>query len=76
MKAGVMAPLTDEHLRALRFLASRRHGYKEATLLKQGFTAGQLGWLVSVGLAKLRPGAGGKVPMVRITEEGRKAIAE
>jgi hypothetical protein len=49
-----MATLSDEHLRALRFLARHPYGVTEATLLKQGFTAGQLGWLVYAGLAKLR----------------------
>jgi hypothetical protein len=73
-----MATLTDEHLRALHFLARRpRYGYKEATLLEQGFTTGQLGWLVYAGLAKLRLGAGGsKVLRVMITAAGRNAIAE
>jgi hypothetical protein len=69
-----MAPLMDEQLRALRFLA-RRHGCAEEVLLAQGFTTGQLGWLVSIGLAKLRLGPGGKVPLVKITAAGRKAIA-
>jgi hypothetical protein len=48
-----MATLTDEHLRALRFLARHRNGCTEATLLEQGFTAGQLGHLVHARLAKL-----------------------
>ena len=51
-----MATLTDEHLRALRFLAQHRGGCTEATLLEQGFTTGQLGHLVHAGLAKLRRG--------------------
>jgi hypothetical protein len=72
-----MATLSDEHLRALHFLARRpRYGYKEASLLEQGFTTGQLGWLVYAGLAKLRAAAGGKVLRVKITAAGRKAIAE
>jgi hypothetical protein len=68
--------LSDEQLRALRFLARHRGGYAEEVLLAQGFTTGQLGWLVYVGLAKLRLGAGGRVHLVKITAAGRKAIAE
>ena len=45
-----MATLTDEHLRALRLLVQHRGGCTEVTLLKQGFTTGQLGWLVYAGL--------------------------
>jgi hypothetical protein len=44
-------------------------------LLAQGFTAGQLGQLVHVGLAKLRGAAGRQKFLVKITEKGRKAIA-
>jgi hypothetical protein len=71
-----MADLTDEQLRALRLLARHRHGCNEAMLLEEGFTAGQLGYLVYAGLAKLRLGGGGKAFLVRITAAGRKAIAE
>jgi hypothetical protein len=71
-----MATLTDEHLRALHFLAHHRSGCDEMVLLKQGFTTGQLGWLVYAGLAKLRLGAGGKVLRVKITDAGRRAIDE
>jgi hypothetical protein len=72
-----MATLSEEHLRALRFIARHRGGCEEVTLLEQGFTAGQLGWLVYAGLAKLRLGVGGtKVFRVKITAAGRKAIAE
>jgi hypothetical protein len=49
-----MAALSDEQLRALRFLAQRSRGCSEATLLEQGFSVGQLGHLISSGLAKLR----------------------
>jgi hypothetical protein len=49
-----MATLSDEHLRALHFLALPPGGCDEAMLLAQGFTTGQLGWLVYAGLAKLR----------------------
>jgi hypothetical protein len=72
-----MATLTDEHLRALRFLAGYPSGCTEARLLAHGFTAGQLGHLVSTGFAKLRAGGGGsKVFLVKITKAGQKAIAE
>jgi hypothetical protein len=53
-----MATLTDEQLRLLRFLAEHHSGCTEARLLKQGFTAGQLGYLVYAGFAKLRRGGG------------------
>jgi hypothetical protein len=74
-----MATLTDEHLRALRLLARHRNGCTEATLLEQGFTAGQLGYLVYAGFAKLRRGGrhtGPKVFLVKITETGQRAIAD
>jgi hypothetical protein len=74
-----MANLTDDQIRALRFLARHRGGCTEATLIEQGFTTGQLGYLVYAGLAKLRRGGGytsAKVFRVKITEEGRKAIRE
>jgi hypothetical protein len=51
----------------------------EATLLEQGFTAGQLGWLVYSGFAKLRRGGGytrAKEFRVKITEAGQRVIAE
>jgi hypothetical protein len=71
-----MATLSDEQLRALRFLALHPGGCTEATLLKQGFTAVQLGPLVYAGLAKLRGESRPKVFRVKITVAGRKAIAE
>jgi hypothetical protein len=51
-----MATLSDEQVRALRFLARHPGGCTEATLLERGFTAVQLGQLVYAGLAKLRGG--------------------
>jgi hypothetical protein len=76
-KAGAMATLSDEHLRALRFLARYPGGCTEATLLEQGFTAAQLGYLVYAGFAKLRRGGGyAKVFRMKITAAGREAIAE
>jgi hypothetical protein len=73
-----MATLTDEQLRALRFLARHPGGCTEATLLEQGFTAGQLGYLVYAGFAKLRRGGhtSAKVFRVKITSVGQRAIAE
>ena len=70
-----MATLSDEQLRALRFLARHPGGCTEATLLKQGFTAVQLGQLVFTGLAKLRVVGRPKMFRVKITAAGRKAIA-
>jgi hypothetical protein len=70
-----MATLSDEHLRALRILAGYPGGCDEVILLAQGLTTGQLGYLVSAGLAKLRGAAGGRF-LVKITAAGRKAIAE
>jgi hypothetical protein len=73
----VNTTLSDEHLRALRFLARHPNGFTEATLLDQGFTVVQLSYLVYVGLAKLRrPGPTTAAFRVRITMAGRKAIAE
>jgi hypothetical protein len=75
-----MATLSDDHLRALRFLAQHRGGCSEEVLLAQGFTVGQLGWLVYAGFAKLRRTGGYMVSAkefrVKITEAGRKAIAD
>ena len=70
-----MATLSDEQLRALRFLARHPGGCTEALLLRQGFTAVQLSPLVYAGLAKLRGTGRSKVFRVKITEAGRKAIA-
>ena len=71
-----MATLSDEQLRALHFLARHPGGCTEATLLKQGFTAAQLGPLVYAGLAKLRRAGRPKVFRVKITEAGQRAVAE
>ena len=70
-----MATLSDEQLRALRFLARHPGGCTEATLLKQGFTAVQLSPLVYAGLAKLRGTGRSKVFRVKITAAGQRAIA-
>jgi hypothetical protein len=68
--------LSDEHLRALHFLALHPGGCTEATMLEQGFTVGQLNRLVIARLAKLRLGDGGKAFLVKITAAGQRAIAE
>jgi hypothetical protein len=58
-----MAPiLSDEQLSALRFLARHRGGCAEDLLIAQGFTVGQLGYLVFAGLAKIRATAGRPEP--------------
>jgi hypothetical protein len=71
-----MATLSDEHLRALRFLARHSNGCMEETLLKKGFTVGQLSYLVYAGLAKLQRPRPTMALRVKITVAGRKAIAE
>jgi hypothetical protein len=71
-----MATLTDEQLRALRFLARHRGGCEEVMLLARGFTTGQLGHLVYMGLAKLRGVGGAPKFLVKITAAGRKELAE
>ena len=71
-----MPNLSDEQLRALRFLARHPGGFTEAMLLRQGFTAAQLSPLVYAGLAKLRGTGRSKVFRVKITEAGQRAIAE
>ena len=68
--------LSDEQLRALRFLARHRGGCAEMVLLEQGFTTAQLGYLVFAGLAKIRAVGGRHRFLVKITAAGRKAIAE
>ena len=70
-----MATLTDDQLRALRFLAGHPGGCTEVMLLKQGFTTEQLSQLVFVGLAKLRGSGHSKMFRVKITAAGQKAIA-
>jgi hypothetical protein len=64
-----MATLSDEQLRALRFLARHPGGCTGATLLEQ------LSQLVYAGLAKLRAVGRPKLFRVKITEAGQRAIA-
>jgi hypothetical protein len=77
-----MPKLTHEQRRALRRLARHPDGCAEAELLVDGFTIGQLTDLVIDGLATGRVARiavdGREKPVVwmKITEAGRKAIAE
>jgi hypothetical protein len=77
-----MVSLTPEQRRALRRLARHPDGCAEAELLVDGFTIGQLTDLVIDGLATGRvarmvlDGREKSVVWMRITEAGRKAIAE
>jgi hypothetical protein len=77
-----MARLTDEQRRALRHLARSPNGCTEALLMAHGFDVAILGKLVLDGLAKVEAHdtmAGSrrmKVFWLRITEAGRKAIAQ
>jgi hypothetical protein len=77
-----MPELTDEQRRALRRLARHPDGCAEAELLVDGFTIGELTDLVIDGLAIGRvariafDGRERPVVWMKITEAGRKAIAE
>jgi hypothetical protein len=71
-----MPMLTNEQHRALRLLARHPNGFTEAELLEQGFTVGQVGHLVFMGLAKIRAGGRRKIFVVKITAAGREAITE
>jgi hypothetical protein len=77
-----MEELTDEQRRALTVLAPHPDGCAEAVLLADGFHVGLLSVLVFDGLAEMQRTVteiGGRqrtVAWMKITEEGRKAIAE
>jgi hypothetical protein len=71
-----MANVTDEQRRALRLLARQPDGCAEAMLLDQGFTVWQLCELVLRRLANIRAADRGTMFLIRITEAGRKAIAD
>jgi hypothetical protein len=73
-----MAKLSDEQRRALRILARHLDGCAEEVLLAEGFSVGQLAALALEGLAETRRALGGSRQRVwmRITDAGRKAIAE
>jgi len=74
-------PKSDRR-RALELLAASSDGCTEAIMIAHGFTIAQIVELVTAGLANAtaeRVVAGGKaieVARVRITEAGRKALAE
>jgi DNA-binding MarR family transcriptional regulator len=73
-----MAKLSNERRRALRILARHLDGCAEAVLLAEGFSIGQLAELALEGLAETRRAQVGSRHRVwiKITEAGRKAIAE
>jgi hypothetical protein len=68
--------------RALELLAASRDGCTEAIMLAHGFTVAQMVELVRAGLATAtaeRVATGGRmveVARVRITDAGRRALAE
>jgi hypothetical protein len=77
-----MVSLTPEQRRALRLLASIPNGCTETLMLARGFELSMLRKLLRDGLAAAEPYntlAGGKhvrMTLMRITEAGRKAIAD
>jgi hypothetical protein len=70
--------LTDKQRAVLQTLTTSTRGYSLSTLMARGFAFEMLQGLVSVGLAVAQRDAVGpsktKVPHLRITEAGRKAI--
>jgi hypothetical protein len=68
--------LTDEHRRALLFLAHHPHGYSEAVLIQRGFTTVLLGQLLATGSVKMRSAGRQKVVLIKITMAGKRAIAD
>jgi hypothetical protein len=77
-----MEKLTDQQRRALRLLACHHDGCAEALLLAEGFHVGQLAVLVIDGFVTMQrtvtdsSGQQKNVVWMKITEEGRRAIAE
>jgi hypothetical protein len=71
-----MAKLSDEHRRALQFLADSPNGCTEADMLTHGFELATLGDLMFRGLALAAPRDTLPVMWIEITEAGRKAIAD
>jgi hypothetical protein len=77
-----MANLTDQQRRALQLLAGNPNGCAEATMLANGFEIKILGKLVldSLAEAEARNTMAGtrriRVIWMRITDAGRKAIAD
>jgi hypothetical protein len=74
-----MAKLTDEQRAILRMLAASPRGYSLSTVMARGFAIETLRGLVGAGLANMQRDAVGprktKIPHLRITEAGRKAIS-
>jgi hypothetical protein len=77
-----MPTLTDEQRRALQLLARSPNGCTEALMMAHGFESAMLGKLVLDGLAvavdhsTMAGRRRMKVTWLRITDAGRKAIAE
>ncbi len=78
-----MADLNDEQLRALRLLASHPDGCAQTVLFAAGFSLGELAGLVVEGFATAQSNVthesrpeGRSIVWMKITEAGRKAIAE
>jgi hypothetical protein len=73
-----MADLTDIQRAALRMLATSTRGFALSTVMARGFKFEMLQELVRGGLASTNRDAVGtaksKVPHLRITDAGRKAI--
>jgi hypothetical protein len=77
---GAMAKLSDKQRAALRMLDASARGYSLSTMAARGFDLEMLHDLVHAGWATVHRGAFGpgtsKIVSLRITEAGRKAIAE
>jgi hypothetical protein len=77
---GAVADLTDIQRAVLRMLAKSTRGYALSTVMARGFTFDMLQELVRLGLAAAYRDAVAwsktKVAHLRITEVGRKAVAE
>jgi hypothetical protein len=75
-----MADLTDTQRAVLPMLAKSPRGYALSTVMARGFTFAMLQDLVRTGFATTQRDAVGlsktKVPHLRITEVGRKAIVD
>jgi hypothetical protein len=72
--------LTDNQRAVLQMLTASTRGYSLPTLMARGFAFEMMQRLVGAGLAVVQRDAVGlsksKVPHMRITEAGRKVIAE
>jgi hypothetical protein len=78
--ASPVPNLTEEQRAALQMLAGSHRGYSLTTVAARGFSFEMLEELVRTGLLSTSRNAIGlgkfKVAFLRITEKGRKAIAE